>query len=303
MTLGLSAAAFGGIVAAGGAVAGAAISANGAKSAANTQAGAAQAGIDAENAKFDKVQALLAPYVQAGSGTPGGGFDAAAYLRNNPDVAADPYYSLHPQEHYDTLGRNEGRAAPITQGTPGALGAYQNLVGLNGNDAQQTAINGIQGGAQFGSLSKQGEAAILANASATGGLRGGNTQNALATFRSNLLSSLIDKQLQQYGGLAQMGQNSAAGVGSAALTTGQGVAGLLGQQGAATAGGSIAAGNAITGALGGVTGLISGGIAGSPPGGALPSPALANTAVSAPSLTEGFGSGTVSGFAPQPRLF
>lgn len=290
-------------IGAAGAIGGALISGSSAKSAAKTQAASAQAGIDAENAKFDKVESLLAPYVQAGSGTPGGGFDAAAYLRQNPDVAADPYYSLHPQEHYDTLGRNEGRTAPITQAQQGSLGAYQDLIGLNGNTAQQAGIDGIQNGAEFGSLAKQGQDALLQAASATGGLRGGNTEAGLATFRSNLLSTLIDKQLGRLGGLTTLGQNAAAGVGNAGITTGQGVAGLLGQQGAATAGGAIAAGNAITSALGTTSGLLAGSLAGSSSSGTAPNATLANNTVSAPSLTGSFGSGTVSGFSPQPRQF
>ena len=43
-----------------------------------------------------------------------GNFDAAAYLRDNPDVAGDPYWSQRPFEHYTELGRSWGR--PFTAG-------------------------------------------------------------------------------------------------------------------------------------------------------------------------------------------
>jgi hypothetical protein len=130
----------------------------------------------------------------------------------------------------------------VTAGTS-SLGAQQNLLGLNGNDAQQSAISAIQSSPQFAALQKQGQDAILANASATGGLRGGNVQGALAQFSPALLSQLIQQQLGNLGGLTSMGENAAAGVGNAGLQTGQSVANLLQQQGAATAGGQIAQGS------------------------------------------------------------
>ena len=85
--------------------------------------------------------------------------------------------------------------APFVNAGTGALGAQQNLLGLNGNGAQQDAISTIQRSPQFTALQKQGEDAILANASATGGLRGGNVQGALGQFSPALLSQLIQQQL------------------------------------------------------------------------------------------------------------
>lgn len=133
--------------------------------------------------------------------------------------------------------------APYANAGNGALGAQQNLLGLNGNGAQQSAIDGIKNGAQFQALQAQGNDAILQNASATGGLRGGNTQAALAQFSPNLLSQLIQQQYSNLGGLTSIGQNAAAGVGNAGLQTGNNVAQLLQQQGAAVAGGQIANGS------------------------------------------------------------
>lgn len=135
--------------------------------------------------------------------------------------------------------------APFVTAGTGALGAQQNLLGLNGNDAQQSAISAIQASPQFTALQKQGEDAILANASATGGLRGGNVQGALAQFSPALLSQLIQQQLGNLGGISSMGANAAAGVGNAGLQTGSSVSNLLQQQGAATAGGQIAQGSTV----------------------------------------------------------
>lgn len=150
--------------------------------------------------------------------------------------------------------------APYIAGGNNSLSGQQDLLGLNGAPAQQSAIAGIQSSPQFGALSKQGEDAILANASATGGLRGGNVQGALEQFRPALLSQLIDQQYQRLGGLSQLGQASAAGVGSAGLSTGSQIADLLGQQGAAQAGAALAGGRAAGMDASGITTGLFGGL-------------------------------------------
>lgn len=187
------------------------IGASAANKAAKTQAASAQAGIEEQRRQFDAMQAILAPYVQAGTG---------------------------------------------------AMGGMQNLAGLGGAEAQQAAIAAISNSPEMQAMLQQGENAMLQNASATGGLRGGNLQGALAQYRPQVLSQLINQQYSRLGGIAQLGQASAAGVGAAGLQTGQGIAGLLQQQGAAQAGGQLAAGqawqsipNAFMSGLGMYTGL------------------------------------------------
>lgn len=157
--------------------------------------------------------------------------------------------------------------APYTQAGTGALAAQQNLLGLGGAAPQQDAINALQASPQFTSLQQQGQNAILSNASATGGLRGGNVQGALAQFSPALLSQLIQQQYGNLGGLTGLGQASAAGVGQAGMQTGTNIANLLQQQGAATAGGQMAAGGVgrqgfgdLMSILGAVTGAKKAGV-------------------------------------------
>ena len=148
----------------------------------------------------------------------------------------------------------------VSAGTP-ALEAQQAFLGLRGPEAERAAIERIKGGETFQALAGQGEEALLQRASATGGLRGGNIQGALAQFRPALLSSLIDQQYGRLGGMTALGQQSAAGVGAAGQQTGVNVANLLGQQGAAQAGAEIAQGKAfgaIPAAISGGLGLFSG---------------------------------------------
>lgn len=129
----------------------------------------------------------------------------------------------------------------VTSGTQ-AIGAQGALIGLNGADAQSAAIAQLEQSPQFSSLVRSGENALLQNASATGGLRGGNIQSALAQFRPQILSSLIESQYSKLGGLSQMGQAAAAGQASAGMQSADSISNLLAQQGAAQAGGVLAAG-------------------------------------------------------------
>jgi hypothetical protein len=135
---------------------------------------------------------------------------------------------------------------PYVDAGTGSLTAQQDLIGLNGGDAQKAAIANIENGPQFQAMQKQGEESILQNASATGGLRGGNTQGALAQFRPQLLSSLITDQYNKLGGITQIGQASAAGQASSSIQQGQINAGLLQDQGAAKAGAALAQGQAVS---------------------------------------------------------
>lgn len=130
-----------------------------------------------------------------------------------------------------------------TAGT-NALAGQQDLLGLNGQGAQAGAINGIANGPQMQAMTAQGENALRQNASATGGLRGGNLQGALAQFRPQLLSQLIQQQYGNLGGLTSIGQNAAAGVGNAGQNSSNQIIGALQQQGAAQAGSALAQGQA-----------------------------------------------------------
>jgi hypothetical protein len=129
--------------------------------------------------------------------------------------------------------------APYVQAGQPALQAQQAMLGLSGAEAQQQAIAGVEQSPLLQALMRQGEEAMLQQASATGGLRGGNLQGALAQFRPAMLQQALEQQYARLGGMTALGQQSAAGVGTAGMQTGQQIAGLLGQQGAARAGGSL----------------------------------------------------------------
>lgn len=135
--------------------------------------------------------------------------------------------------------------APYVQAGQPALAGMQNLIGLGGAEAQQQAIAGIEQSPLLQALTRQGEEAILQRASATGGLRGGNVQAALAQFRPQMLQQALEQQYSRLGGLTSLGQQSAARVGTAGMNTGVNVGNLLQQQGAAQAGGALGRGAAF----------------------------------------------------------
>lgn len=150
---------------------------------------------------------------------------------------------------------------PYIDAGTGAIGQQQALLGLGGADAQRQAISALEGSPQMAALTQQGENALLQNASATGGLRGGNLQAGLAQFRPQLLSQLIESQFGKLGSVAGLGQASAAGQAAMGQQSGSNISALLSQQGQAIAGNALAQGQAqsqMWGTVGNVAGQVGG---------------------------------------------
>ena len=139
---------------------------------------------------------------------------------------------------------------PYVEAGQPALQQQQALIGLRGAPEQQAAITALEQSPFFQSAVRQGEEALLQRASATGGLRGGNIQAALAQFRPQMLESQIAQQYERLGGLTTLGQRSAAGQGAAGMEAAGAIGNLLGERGQALAGGRLAAGSAPRQAFG-----------------------------------------------------
>ncbi len=100
---------------------------------------------------------------------------------------------------------------PYTEAGAASVDTLSDLLGANGPEAQAAAIAALEGSEMFQGLVGQGESAILQNASATGGLRGGNVQGALAQFRPQMLQALIQQQMGGLSGLANLGLGATGG--------------------------------------------------------------------------------------------
>lgn len=145
---------------------------------------------------------------------------------------------------------------PFVGAGAGAIGAQATLAGLGEPGAEAAAIEAIKAGPEFGALVQTGEEAILQNVSATGGLRGGNVQAALAQFRPQILSQLINQRFGRLGQISQLGQASAAGVGAGALQTGRDISQLQLERGRVGAEGALAGGRIQANLFGDVAGSL-----------------------------------------------
>jgi hypothetical protein len=132
--------------------------------------------------------------------------------------------------------------SPYVQAGAPALEQQMAMAGLRGPEAERAAIDALAASPQLEALARQGEEAILQQASATGGLRGGNVQAALAQFRPAMLQRLIEQRYEQLGGLTEIGRVSSGFQGEAGLNTGTNVSNLLLGKGSAMAGSRLAAG-------------------------------------------------------------
>ena len=143
----------------------------------------------------------------------------------------------------------------VAAGGP-ALQQQMAALGLSGAEAQQQYVSQQEQSPLFQALAQQQEQAMLQNASATGGLRGGNIQGALAQFRPQLLNQFLEQQYERLGGMTGLGQRSAAGVGAAGMESATSIAELLGQGGAARAGSALAKGQMFGDILGSAGGVL-----------------------------------------------
>jgi hypothetical protein len=137
-----------------------------------------------------------------------------------------------------------GLLQPYVEAGGPALQAQMGALGLYGPQAQQEYFTEQERSPIFQALAAQGEDAIRQNASATGGLRGGNIQGALAQFRPALLNQFLTQQYDRLGGMTSLGQQSAAGVGTSGMQSAGSIADLLAQGGAARAGAKLGSANA-----------------------------------------------------------
>lgn len=187
---------------------------------------------------------LLGSILGKGIGIVGGLLGGGSAKKASKKASAELVAAL--QGGINTMNANldytKGIYQPAIDVLDPSVTAMADLLGLNGGGSQQMSLDGLQSSPLMESLTRNGEEAVLQNAAATGGIRGGNTQRGLADFRSDTFARLIQQQLANLGGLSSIGLGGAGAVTGASGNTAQAIAQMLGQQGQARAGQQITAG-------------------------------------------------------------
>lgn len=114
--------------------------------------------------------------------------------------------------------------SPYRAAGSGAVGVAGDLSGANGPDAASAAVGNFYTSPGYDFRLKEGLRAVDAGASANGILHSGATIKAEQAYGQGLASSEFDKYYNRLFGLAQLGENAAAGSATGTIQTGQGVA-------------------------------------------------------------------------------
>jgi hypothetical protein len=107
----------------------------------------------------------------------------------------------------------QGNLQPFQQAGQSAVGSQQDLLGLNGPEAQQAAFAAMENspGQQF--LRDRAQKNLLRNSSAIGGLGGGNVRSALVEQGVGFAQQDLQNQFSRLGQLAGQGQGAANSIG------------------------------------------------------------------------------------------
>lgn len=245
----------------GGAVVGGYISSRGQKQAAETAAGAqiqaSNQAAELQREQFQMATELARPYVNAGTAALNQQLALLGISQPHQtlrDFSTNKAFGQVPSLTGQSTNLPQFNGALGIRGAP-TIGNIPQAQGIQSTTALPTTFEpytlpgpgqqtsspyaDIINSPEFQALQAQGEEAILQNAAATGGLRGGNTQAALAQFRPQLLSELINKRLTQLGQISSLGQAAAAGQASSGENYASNLGNLYGQIGAAQAGSAL----------------------------------------------------------------
>lgn len=247
---------------AGAAVGSAVIGSQAAKGAAGQQAQSSADALAAQKYQYDTTRADQAPYRAAGAGAldqynnligvSPKSFDNAAYLRANPDVAADPYFASHAEEHYQKYGQGEGRQASYIQQAPTDPSTY-------GSYAKPLTAAEVQmdPGYEFGRA--QGQQAIDRKTAAAGGRISGAALKAAGEYNTDYAttgySTAYNRQnqarsdrLNRLAALAGIGQTATQQTGQAGQSNANAIGNIATAQGNAAGAAQMAQGNIWSGA-------------------------------------------------------
>jgi hypothetical protein len=185
---------------------------------------------------------------------------AAAQLQANAATDAMDYTK-------GQFAQTSGNLQPYADRGNAAGNAIFQLLGLGDPGSQQTALDGLHDSPLFKMLYHTGEESILQNASATGGLRGGDTQHSLATFGADTFAKVLQQQIANLGGLSGEGLQGASTLGGLSNQNSSLMSKLFEDRGQAQAGKVLGKAAADQDILGNILGTITSAVSMFMPGG------------------------------------
>lgn len=147
------------------------------------------------------------------------------------------------------LAQIRGDLAPYRDAGSQALGYYQDFLGVNGPEASARARDMFQTSPGYDFAFDEGMRATEGGAAARGGLLSGGTLKALQARGQGLANQEYGSYLDRFLGLSSMGENAAAQTGNFTAGSAARQGQYLTDAGAAQAGGYLAAGQGVTGAI------------------------------------------------------
>jgi hypothetical protein len=103
---------------------------------------------------------------------------------------------------------------PFQEAGQAAIGEQQNLIGLNGNEAQQASFDSFNASPGQKFLRDRAQKNLVRNSSAIGGLGGGNVRSALVEQGVGFAQQDYNNQFGRLGQLAGQGQSAATSIGN-----------------------------------------------------------------------------------------
>ena len=168
----------------------------------------------------------------------------------------------------EQAAKSEARLAPFVTAGTGALGTYQDSLGLNGAAGTARAVNAFQTAPGYQFQLQEGQKALERSAAARGNLFSGATGKGLIRYGQGVANQAYGTYQDRLSGLATLGENAGAQTGSIGLGYANNVSNALNNQGAAQASGYIGSANAWNNALNNIAQFAGNAISGEFGGGA-----------------------------------
>lgn len=159
------------------------------------------------------------------------------------------------QEQRRQFDITQQNLSPFQEAGVAALGQQQALIGLSGEEAQQQAFAGLaeSPGQQF--LRDRAQKNLVRNASAIGGLGGGNVRSALVQQGVGFAQQDYGNYYNRLAGISQTGQTTGAQLGQFGAQSATNISNLLGVAGQARASGILGQQQAYSQGIGQLVGL------------------------------------------------